>query len=152
VIRLTRITSVTIRGISAIRVVVGRKGVLTVAIISILVVTAGGAALGLVEPQTVHNGGFLDGIWWAIVTASTVGYGDIAPSTPFGRIIAIILMLTGIGLISTLAGSITAYFVEQQSNEEMAEIRLRLKNIESLLSAQARSEYQEKHSIASQRD
>ncbi len=53
---------------------------------------------------------FANGLWWAIVTATTVGYGDIAPHTLLGRIVAVILMFTGIGLIGTLTSSITAYF------------------------------------------
>jgi voltage-gated potassium channel len=92
-----------------------------VASLAALLILAGGGGLALVEPNTVH-GGFLDGIWWAIVTASTVGYGDIAPATLPGRLIAIVMMLAGIGLISTLAASITARFVEQDKNAELKEL------------------------------
>jgi voltage-gated potassium channel len=53
---------------------------------------------------------FWNGLWWAIVTATTVGYGDVTPHTLLGRLVAIILMFTGIGLIGTLTSSITAYF------------------------------------------
>ncbi|WP_225046827.1 ion channel [Lacticaseibacillus kribbianus] len=55
---------------------------------------------------------FANGLWWAIVTATTVGYGDIAPHTLLGRTVAVILMFTGIGLIGTLTSSITAYFTQ----------------------------------------
>ncbi|WP_461226524.1 ion channel [Lacticaseibacillus suihuaensis] len=58
---------------------------------------------------------FANGLWWAIVTATTVGYGDIAPHTLLGRTVAVILMFTGIGLIGTLTSSITAYFTQARA-------------------------------------
>jgi voltage-gated potassium channel len=79
------------------------------------------------------KGGYGDGIWWAIVTATTVGYGDISPSTLWGRIIAVLLMLVGIGLVSTLAASITSYFVQQTANTEFKDLTARLDRIESVL-------------------
>jgi voltage-gated potassium channel len=92
-----------------------------------------------VEPNTIR-GGYFDGVWWAIVTASTVGYGDIAPSTLWGRGIAIVLMLAGIGLISTFSASVTSYFVGQQEATDMQEMRQRLARMEALLEELARRE------------
>jgi voltage-gated potassium channel len=88
--------------------------------------------LSAFEPETV-KGGFGDVIWLAIVTASTVGYGDIAPSTVLGRCIAVVLMLVGIGLMSTLAASITNYFVPQNANAELKDIAARLERIGTIL-------------------
>jgi voltage-gated potassium channel len=68
-----------------------------------------------------------------VVTASTVGYGDIAPSTTPGRLIAITLMLSGVGLISTLGACITTYFVGQQENTELRDMRDRLVRMEAML-------------------
>ena len=102
------------------------------AAIAAFIILAGGAGLTLLEPQTV-KGGFADGVWWAIVTASTVGYGDIAPSTIWGRFIAILLMLSGVGLMSTLAASITSYFVGQEGNAALTELKERTTRIEELL-------------------
>lgn len=53
---------------------------------------------------------FFDALWWSIVTVTTVGYGDISPETNVGRVMAIILMLFGIGFISMLTGTITSFF------------------------------------------
>jgi voltage-gated potassium channel len=58
-----------------------------------------------------------NGVWWAVVTATTVGYGDITPATPPGRIIGIVLMLGGIGFVLTPAASIAAHFIGHKTSE-----------------------------------
>ncbi|MFG6121491.1 potassium channel family protein [Thalassobacillus sp. B23F22_16] len=58
-----------------------------------------------------------DGLWWSIVTTTTVGYGDISPASVGGRVIAVVLMLVGIGLIGMLTGSITTYFVKERKSK-----------------------------------
>lgn len=71
---------------------------------------------------------FPDALWWSIVTCATVGYGDISPSTAVGRIVAVILMVFGIGLLGMLTGSITTYFAQRpkaneiRKNDELQEI------------------------------
>ena len=60
---------------------------------------------------------FSEAIYWSIVTCTTVGYGDISPATSIGRIVAVILMIFGIGLIGTLTGAITTYFTSLKEEE-----------------------------------
>lgn len=55
--------------------------------------------------------------WWAIVTMTTVGYGDFAPETPMGRMFAVIIMFAGISLISLLTATISSIFVAQKIRE-----------------------------------
>ena len=62
-----------------------------------------------------------EGIWWAWVTVTTVGYGDIVPSSSVGRVFAGILILIGIGLISLLTASIAAITIERAGSQEKAE-------------------------------
>lgn len=55
---------------------------------------------------------FGDGIWWALVTVTTVGYGDITPATTLGRFVASALMFLGLGLIATVTAIVSAKFVQ----------------------------------------
>ena len=59
--------------------------------------------------------GIDDGIWWAMVTATTVGYGDLVPITPAGRFVSMIYMLVGLSLFSILSGFIASEFVHARS-------------------------------------
>lgn len=61
---------------------------------------------------------YQDALWWSIVTATTVGYGDIAPVTLIGRGVAVVLMVIGIGLIGMITGSIATFFITDQTISE----------------------------------
>jgi voltage-gated potassium channel len=119
----------------ALRATLGRQGFLYVVSVTALLVLVAGAFMAAIEPETV-KGGFGAGVWWAIATVTTVGYGDISPSTPIGRIAATLLMLAGIGLASTLAAAVAAHFVHEDQGGELKTIAARLDRIEELLSAQ----------------
>ena len=56
-------------------------------------------------------------IWWTIVTITTVGYGDFSPTSIPGRILAVLIMFSGIGLISVLTGSISSIFTTKKIME-----------------------------------
>jgi voltage-gated potassium channel len=60
----------------------------------------------------------LNALWWSIVTMTTVGYGDIAPVTIGGRIMAIVLMFFGIGLLGTLSATLASVLVEKKIKED----------------------------------
>lgn len=77
---------------------------------------------------------FGDALWWAMVTATTVGYGDVSPVTSEGRLIAVCLMLIGIGTIGIFTATIASFFVERQDAED-AVLEARLAAIEQKLDA-----------------
>lgn len=81
-------------------------------LLSGIMIVAGGFLISFAEGMTIS-----DGIWWAFVTSTTVGYGDISPGTTFGRIIACALMICGIGLIGSLTSTITSFFIESKNNQ-----------------------------------
>ena len=76
----------------------------------------------LAEPQIKTFG---DGIWWALVTITTVGYGDITPLTTLGRLVAGTLMFVGLGLIATVTAIVSAKFianyVDHHTNDDVLE-------------------------------
>ncbi len=74
-----------------------------------------------------------DGIWWAWVTVTTVGYGDLVPSSNLGRFFAGILMLVGVALISLLTASIAAFAIEQSEASERRQERLKTRELERQL-------------------
>ncbi len=55
-----------------------------------------------------------DALWWAIVTMTTVGYGDITPITPLGRALALLVMASGIGLTALFTATVASYLVEKK--------------------------------------
>ena len=60
---------------------------------------------------------FSDGLWWAVTTVTTVGYGDRFPTTTEGRILAVMLMLVGISLVGVITASVASWFVRLSQEE-----------------------------------
>jgi voltage-gated potassium channel len=81
--------------------------------------------------SNIHN--FGQALWWAIVTVTTVGYGDKYPVTAGGRGVAVVLMLVGIGLIGVLTATVASFFIQEAADEEKAALSARLDRIEAML-------------------
>ena len=103
------------------------------AVATVLLGAAGVFVFEAGENRSIRN--FGDALWWAIVTSTTVGYGDVSPVTTEGRLIAVLLMLTGIGVIGVFTATIAGFFFEQESESETAQILARLEAIEKKLDA-----------------
>jgi voltage-gated potassium channel len=78
-----------------------------------------------------------DALWWVVSTVTTVGYGDVYPTTPAGRGVAVALMLLGIALFGFLAGNLASYFIERKTDGKneppLSENAERLERIEQAL-------------------
>lgn len=85
------------------------------------------------ENRSIQSVG--DALWWAVVTTTTVGYGDVSPVTAEGRLIAVALMVVGIGFIGVLTATITSFFIEHGQPSELDALKERLDRIESKIDA-----------------
>jgi voltage-gated potassium channel len=81
-----------------------------IAVTTVIVSIAGGVAIWLLDRDEFPTLG--SGMWWALQTITTVGYGDHVPADTGGRVIAGVVMVTGIGFLSVVTASISAAFVE----------------------------------------
>lgn len=81
-------------------------------------------SLWRLEPETPLR----DWTWWAIVTMTTVGYGDITPTSSLGRLIGVVLMLCGIGVLSIFTATIASFFLEIKLRSQRGMDQLELKD------------------------
>jgi voltage-gated potassium channel len=95
----------------------------------------------LVDPAM---GDFADALWWAIVTVTTVGYGDVIPTSTSGRVIASFLMVAGVSAIPITTSLVVSVFVSRAQAQQRAhdaelraELMARLERIEQALAARA---------------
>lgn len=80
-----------------------------------LVVVTGGVLMRVLDHREYPNIG--RGLWWAMQTVTTVGYGDVTPKHTSGRIIAAAVMLWGIAFLAILVAAITSTFVARAARE-----------------------------------
>lgn len=81
-------------------------------IITTIIIVLGAVVIALLEEMS-----FGDAIWWSFVTFTTVGYGDVLLTTKLGRVVAVILMIFGIGCIGVTTSTIAAYLVNRENRK-----------------------------------
>lgn len=116
VLRILRL----LRGLKAAKVITvfilyrrAQSAFLTALLLSILLIVLGASAVLQFETSPDANIRTPeDAIWWAVVTITTVGYGDRFPLSPEGRLVAVFLMTAGVGLFGTFSGFVAAWLVQ----------------------------------------
>jgi voltage-gated potassium channel len=101
-------------------------GVRYAALLAFLAVVAGGTAFAAIEKEPTE----WDGIWWAVTTMTTVGYGDIYPRTDAGRVLAMALMVVGIGFGSLIIGAVAERFAAPGVQAEVEEVEDEIQSTE----------------------
>ncbi|RLP54456.1 MAG: two pore domain potassium channel family protein [Ketobacter sp.] len=106
-------------------------------VVAVFFITGGGILIAAIDPAITNPA---DGIWWAWVTVTTVGYGDVVPVSATGRVFASLLILTGITLVSLITANVSAYLLsrsnekkaryEQQELKKLLELEERIRAIE----------------------
>jgi voltage-gated potassium channel len=115
----------------------------------LVLITAGLAVLAGFLVTIIDRKDFPDfgtGVWWAVVTLGTVGYGDVVPHTGWGRVIGGVVIVVGVTFVTFLVAIVTSYFIAAEEEEkaeaeraqrasELAETRAILTRIEQRLTA-----------------
>jgi len=120
-----------------------RGAAVVIATVSTSITVAAGILMTVADRKGFPSIG--SGLWWAVQTVTTVGYGDHVPTTVAGRLVAAVVMLVGIGFLTVITAAITSTFVsrsrrEQASSsgitpteEQLRQIAGRLERIEAAL-------------------
>lgn len=96
---------------STIRIVLSRNHLGVTILAAWIFVFCAGVVMAAIEPSFKN---IEDGVWWAWVTVTTVGYGDVVPTTSGGRLLAGLVMLLGMGLFSLITANFSAFFVTRE--------------------------------------
>ena len=103
------------------KVAIGRQFAITVKVaIGALFISYIAAIQITISERSVEGSNiktFSDGLWWAVTTVTTVGYGDRYPTTSEGRLLAVLLMITGISLVGVITASVAAWFVKMSQED-----------------------------------
>jgi voltage-gated potassium channel len=128
-LRVLRAATIVSRALQAERSLTSGTALRLVALITLFIVVIAGASQAALDTNDFPT--FWDGVWWSVVTVTTVGYGDLYPKSVAGRMIGIVVMLLGIGFISVLTATIASHFVTSDTGS--SEVMAKLDRIEAEL-------------------
>jgi voltage-gated potassium channel Kch len=87
-----------------------------IVIVTLIVVVVAGGLMRLLNADEYPSIGL--GMWWALQTVTTVGYGDVTPTNVSGRILATVVMLEGIAFLSIVTAAVTSTFITRAGREQ----------------------------------
>ena len=102
------------------RAIAGRHVFRYLAVVTVVLSVAAGVLVWLIDRRDFATLG--DGMWWALQTLSTVGYGDVVPHTAWGRLVGSVVIVLGVTFLSFLTATITSYFVTANQEERAADV------------------------------
>jgi voltage-gated potassium channel len=117
-----------------------RTAAVVIATVTTLMTLGAGLLMTVADHENFPSLG--SGLWWAVQTVTTVGYGDHVPADVTGKVLAAIVMLLGIGFVTVITAAITSAFVSRQNDqlgiedttaEQLRQIEQRLARIEAAL-------------------
>jgi voltage-gated potassium channel len=95
-----------------------RTAAMVIATVTTSITVAAGLLMSTIDHKAFPSIG--SGLWWAVQTVTTVGYGDRVPQTTPGQLLAAVVMLLGIGFVTVITASITGAFVARTRKEQAA--------------------------------
>jgi voltage-gated potassium channel Kch len=101
------------------RVVATRRIFPVLVLITLCLSLLAGFVATLVDREDFPSFGV--GVWWAIVTVATVGYGDVVPTTTWGRVVGSATIIVGVTFLSFLTATVTSLFISTEQDEKAAE-------------------------------
>jgi voltage-gated potassium channel len=107
------------------------RAIATIIAVALVLVLVAGGLVRVIEPETFTSIGL--SYWWAVETVTTVGYGDVVPKNPPGRVVGTLLMLVGIALIPTLTSVIVSTLLSKQRDEQQERLETMLAQVERRL-------------------
>lgn len=144
-LRLLIMFGIFLRISTDVRSVLSRHNLGLTLFISFLIMLFSGFIISGIDPAFETP---LDGVWWAWVTITTVGYGDLVPSTTTGRLFGALLILMGIALFSMLTASFSVFFIEQDEKELLAREDENIRRIARIENQLERIETQLEHTLS----
>jgi voltage-gated potassium channel len=110
--RLVRVVKAGGKQLTQLAKQLGRVGV----VVAVLILTCSYVAYSVERATNPLFSSFGTSVWWAVVTITTVGYGDVYPITTAGRITGVLLMFAGLALLGVVAGTLAAFFGFDQTD------------------------------------
>ena len=99
---------------STVRLMLSRNNVGITLFVALIIIVMAGTSMAAIDPAIDT---FWDGIWWAWVTVTTVGYGDLVPESPQGKVFGGLLMILGLGLFSLITASFSAFLISREEED-----------------------------------
>ncbi len=97
-----------------------RKAMAVIVAATVVSVVLGGVLITLVDSEEFPDLG--TGLWWALQTVTTVGYGDVTPESTAGRLVAALFMLEAIAFVTIVTAVITSSFVERARQDRITDL------------------------------